>query len=428
MRNLLIWLTRPFGGPVGSVCVIVGTILVGVMLSTFTGEIQRSPPVSWINATFAGTAWAISDTWLRPAVWFWSMFLLVAVIASAREYHKHHIEARQKEELTGNIDALGGNIEDVKLIARTMPPKGYLNMFASDLGRVGFDAENALHYARVSLQSLLNSHNAGGEITPGQVQSMLTDPREEVNKSIRLSLDAVINLAFHFDQPQLKNKVEYSASIMWVIDPEKLSDTSSRDVIWQSAEGLSYCRNADMFFASADKLLILDENLATNSAQPGPDVDSLKPLCLAYRHNEPEYNLLGAPATLATTDYCHVPDASAIHEALKGYDDKRQQKVEQHYENHSHSRSLLSMPLTGFDAEVGFEEEPLIAVVTLARDTPGIMQGGERAQMFYHQMTPFLALLFRLCLMRLEFDKLEGWPLRVYNQPKSPRSSDDDSV
>ncbi|PXX95805.1 hypothetical protein CR157_16510 [Halomonas sp. LBP4] len=261
-----------------------------------------------------------------------------------------------------------------------------------------------------SLEDILTSRDEGEG-------SSVAGKRGDINLIIRMVLDSMINLALHFDQPHTYRDVTYSANIMWLKDPSEYPDREQQAILWEAAERLSDCENAGMFFSAVDNLLVLDLNLTTNSTNVGvPEVDSLKPLCLGYKHGERGvgYNLPGAPQTLIDIDFSHVKDSRAIAGTMTEYGELARKKVGAYYNNDTRGRSIFSMPVVGYDPVGG--EESVIAVVSIYRNSPGIMEGDQRALMFNHQMVPFVSLLYRLCWVRQKVDELEGNPLTAYTE------------
>jgi len=398
---------RLLSGPLASAWVVIGSVLVGVVLSAFLTEIQESPPITWLKA------WEFSDgAMASPAIGFWLLFISVAVVAACREYFSY---ARARDDRT----ELHEDIESVREVASTMPPKDYLRRAASEFRRVSFEVDTIYIPA---IKEIHKDQGEGGK----EIYYSFTDIREKINVTIRVVLDAMINLALHFDQPHSSKEVTYSANIMWLKDPGDYPDREQQDIVWGAAERLSDCENASMFFSAVDKLLILDVNLTTNSTNEGvPETDNLKPLCLGYKHGErgDGYNLPGAPETLTEADYSHVEDSRKIAETLTQYGQAAREKVADYYINDNRGRSILSMPLMGYDPVTAEFDEAIVAVVSVYRDSPGIMEGDQRALMFNHQMVPFVSLLYRLCWARQQIDVLEGCPLTAYTELQVPDTS-----
>ncbi|WP_146218708.1 hypothetical protein [Halomonas sp. LBP4] len=386
---------RLLSGPFASAWVVIGSVLVGVVLSAFLKEIQESPPITWLKA------WEFTDgAMTRPAIGFWVLFISVAVVAACREYFSY---ARAKHDR----NELHEDIESVREVASTMPPKDFLRRSSSSFRDMSFETD--VVYAS-SLEDILTSRDEGEG-------SSVAGKRGDINLIIRMVLDSMINLALHFDQPHTYRDVTYSANIMWLKDPSEYPDREQQAILWEAAERLSDCENAGMFFSAVDNLLVLDLNLTTNSTNVGvPEVDSLKPLCLGYKHGERGvgYNLPGAPQTLIDIDFSHVKDSRAIAGTMTEYGELARKKVGAYYNNDTRGRSIFSMPVVGYDPVGG--EESVIAVVSIYRNSPGIMEGDQRALMFNHQMVPFVSLLYRLCWVRQKVDELEGNPLTAYTE------------
>lgn len=376
-------------GPLASVTVVVGSVLVGIVLSAFLPDIQRASPVSWFHGE-----WNFDGEIVWSALAFWTLFSIVAVTACVREYHTYREAKHDKKELRDNIDS-------VRQVARTMPPKDYLQKFSVDYFDSSFETDNV--YA-ATLEAMLNNKGPQGN-------------RESVNETIRIILDAMINLALSYDTPHFHHDIKYSANIMWVRLPNDPRDTHIQEELWESAQRLAGYDNPSAFFQSVDFLLVLDQNLSTNSTNEGiPERDDLNPLCLGHRIGEAGegFNLPGAPETLETGHYCHVTDSHQIADTLTQYGQRERESVRDYYRRDKRGRSILSMPVMGYDPSTGASKPSVIAVVSVYRNAPGIMKDDQRAYMFYHQMAPFLSLLYRLCWIRNKLDELAGGPITAY--------------
>lgn len=382
-------------GPVSSVIVVLGSVLLAIMLSASLADIQRASPVSWLRGegNFNGVI-----VW--EALLFWMLFAIIAITASLREYHTYYDAKNHKKELKDNI-------ESVREIARTMPPKDYLEKYSEAFFYSSFNADNIYS---TTLSSILEKNNPENN-------------RFSLNETIRVVLDAMINLALIYDTPHYQKNVKYIANIMWVRSPNDPRDQEVRKELWKSAAKLSSFNNYLAFFASVDLLLVLDQNLATNSNNVGkPELDILEPLCLGHCIGKKGegFNLPGPPESLAKGYYSHVQDSREIADTLKEYGDRERENVRRYYSREDRERSIISMPIMGYDPSTGAKEPSIIAVVSVYRNFPGIMKDDQRAYMFYHQMSPFLSVLYRLCWIRYKLDELAKGSITEYTKVCDP--------
>ena len=388
--------------PIAGVVVVVGSVLVGIILSAMIEDIQRATPISWIKGE-----WGVGDTLVLPALLFWLIFGFVAITAGLKEYFKYHEGKKYKLELENAKAELKSNIESVKEIASTMPPKNYLSIYSEAYYGCAFSTD---HIYSVVLMSLIE-------------QAKPETHREELNLVIRIILDAVINLAFVYDTPHFSKNVRYSANILWVKSASYIQSDSSKKKLWSAAKDLSSFNNSTAFFSSVDELLILDKNLSTNSENIGiPEVDSLDPLCLGFRFrtNEKGFNLPGAPQSLEKNHYSYVSDSSNVVNKLTQYGESARERVRQYFSNDKQARSSISMPIAGYDAATADKRSSIIAVLSIRCDEPDIMKGDHRADMFYHHIVPVLGLLYRLCWLRSKLDELAGREIVEYTDVKQP--------
>ncbi|TQF00207.1 MAG: hypothetical protein FKY71_04675 [Spiribacter salinus] len=390
-------------GAGGSAVVIAGGVLVGILATLFYREIHESWPLR-------------PDTkfdWGKKAAWFWAATAIFVLGVLAREKYRLAAYRRDRSLLHQDIDA-------VREVAHSMPPKDCLEKAAQLFRRVSRETDVIVLGASAA--------NPGAEFQ---------NWREPVNEAIRSILDALINIAHIFDSPHGDPTPVYRANVMWVRETQDAEDEAVQQTLWDWAQRLAPASNAEQFFASVDRLLVLDLNLTTNSLDVGnPEPDTLAPLCLGFTDSDgyrANINLPGAPECLSNTSMERIADSHEICSILrnqkKEYGDAALRKVDEYYKKNTVGRSIISMPITGIDPDNPESEEDWVpAVLSIYRNEPGILHTDDRATMFHHEIVPFLDLLARLCRLRSELDSKGGHVITTYTMlSEQTRNSDDDS-
>lgn len=389
------------GSSLAGTLVVGGSAALGGALALFPNDIRRSLLQLWRAVTDQDTTSA-----LWPAIFFCVSFLLVVIIAWFKEFARA-AEARElRQELNEQID-------DLREITRTMPPRDYLERYGEQSRKVSFEAQTVI---------------------PGITQAMergedLEEWRDTINNAVRVVLDAILNLAMVFDAPHDSRRPVYWASIFWIKTPNDV-DHGSRDAVWEHAWELSRHEDAGSFFSRSEVLLVRDVNLSTSRFtvdQKDPEPSPLLPLVLGWEEAEvPEArNLPGLALALDRSRYSWISDTRMAMPQLTEFGLSARERVGSFFSTNLEYRSLMSMRLEGVSSKDA--EMMDVAVLTLHRDSPGIMRSLERADMFYHQLAPLLPRLFELCYARQALDANATGDLTVYTELTPVPSTKEDS-
>lgn len=374
---------------IGSI-VVGGSALLGLMIAFYQPEISSAFPFPLIEGDFNFT-----NEIVWSALVFWLLFITVIFLAWAKEMARE----QKTHELQGELNE---NIAEVRDISLTMPPKDYLHWYATLFNEAEAEVENAYYGVTWALE-----HD----------REEMDSWRASTDQCIRLALDAILNLAIVFDSPHDHESPNYAAGISWIIPKEDLPANDYSE-IWRLASPLSRHENQEGFMASSDLLMVHDVNLSTTPyTDAQPDTDCMKPLVMGWEDRDNfsnHVNLPGPPQAYEALEFSRVEDSHQEHTKLAEYGDSAKERVLAYFKTHTSQRSYLSMRISGMTPTI--DEPTPIAVLTICRETPFIMGNGVRARMFYHQITPFLSLLFRACWLRLLIDVHDGRTIRLYTE------------
>ncbi|MDN3552220.1 hypothetical protein QWY74_01840 [Halomonas almeriensis] len=385
---------------VGS-AVVGGSALLGLMIAFYQPEISGAFPFPLLEGDTS-----FSDEIVWSAIAFWGLFFGVAFLAWVKEM------ARDKKAHDLQ-DELNQNIAQVADIALTMPPKEYLQWYARLFNEAEAEVENAHYGISWALE---------------YDKEEMASWRAYTDQAIRLVLDSILNLAIEFDSPHDHDRPNYSVGISWIIPKKDLPEPDYPEV-WRLASPLTRHATQDAFIASSDLLMVHDVNLTTTPyTDAQPDAESMPAVVMGWEDTEQisaHVNLPGPPLAFDEPKYCWVEDSFLEPEKLAEYGDSAQQRVLEYFKAHPAQRSCLSMRISGMTPTV--EDPTPLAILTLCRETPNIMGERKRATMFYHQITPFLSLLFRLCWLRLQIDVHDGRVIRLYTELHEPPKAEEQS-
>lgn len=382
-----------WAGSAGSVIAVAGGVCVGLLATLFLPQIHEA----WPLPSLLGKEVEYGGPIVWQAVFFWISFAVFVVSLFFREFYRARAYKRERQELERNIEA-------VREVAQTMPPKDLLQVSAEQFQVVSRQTELVISSKDVLL----------GEKRHDEARSHL-------DHAIRALLDSIINLALKFDSPHGSPRPTYRANIMWVRRLDDVGEDEVREIVWGWAKRLAPVAAKDAFFAMVDRLLLLDCSLAVRTqldddqSENGPFEDDLEPLCLGFVMPDSSLaniNLLGAPEALYTGGLAYVGEsagmASEIREAGREYGSDALDRVNRYYTKDSKGKSIISIPVTGPNFLQPTEAPITLAVLSIYRDECEIMGSSERAEMFYNEVTPFVHLLYRLCWARSDLDELEG--------------------
>ncbi|MBY5940373.1 hypothetical protein KUW00_05665 [Halomonas sp. DP5N14-9] len=383
---------------IGSV-VVGGSALIGLMIAFYQDKISNAFPFPMLEGDFS-----FSNELSFQACFFWLFFIVTVSLAWLKEKAR-----KQSSEEVNN--ELSGKISEVRMLSLTMPPKDYMRVYG-ELYTASVDEFDNLNFG------IEKSLEDGAEST--------SDWREQTNAVIRVVLDAILQLSIVFDSPNNEFKSKYFAGISWLVQKEEL-DVSDVSEIWEYAKRVSRHENIEGFISSTDLFLVDDVHLTTesnNDAAPIGEVFS--PIIWGW---EADYNFRqgiivpGPLQALVADDFSRVQCSSKCAENLVEFGEGAVESLEVFFAGDPIRSSFISFRIEG---NIRSSEEKLcIATLSIYRDSPGVLENDDRARMFYRQIIPFLNMLFRLLMIRLEIDASDGRELRLYTESGSGPSKED---
>ncbi len=327
--------------------------------------------------------------------------LLVAVVTWLREAGRDHRQRTQSDELHESIQA-------VREVAQTMPPRTFLADFDRLIQR---DAEATERVVRGYFEQSWDS------------EGDRTNFRERIDETIRHILDAILDLAWTWDEASMEPGVVYRVNVMWYYSRAYLEDNAIlreavlRELRFHPEEE----REAQLADDDTTGLLRVDPELTTNSLERGaanPDTPEPLALLVGPMLDSPKtdqavleairaFNLPGAPTAVATarSDYVEDSDEFAVHvNEHELYTPATRERVATYYRDDHKGKSIVSFTIRGPVSAATDGSPVTLGAVNVYRNYAGIMGGLDRARQFALVTAPFRNLLFRLMLLRGKVD------------------------
>ncbi len=326
--------------------------------------------------------------------------LAVLVTTGGREMGRDRLQRQQTGELRHAI-------RDVLEVAQTMPPRTFLGDF-DELYRRESTA------TAVMVRGFSDSRLGEGDAAL----------RQRVDHCIRSVLDALLDLAWIWDETPSASGLVYRVNVMTLVPRSEFEAAAGRqraDILRAMALHAPADRGAELTDPAVTAMLVLQPELSTNSRQrQTPNPDDLEPLALPVgpilKPGTVEdsalawaraANLPGAPTAVALTRMDYVETSADIARHCREhllYTSASRNCVEAFYKADAKGRSIVSFPIQGYTG--GGETRPnTIGAVNIYRNRHGIMGGAKRAQQFALVTGPFRDLLFRLLQVRNELDQ-----------------------
>ncbi|MDN3519143.1 hypothetical protein QWY84_16125 [Aquisalimonas lutea] len=390
MKGGYYWLIGVFGRPWAAAVPALATATLGLIGGYFLWELRSDhAPSPWL--------------WLAVGV----TALLVAVVTALREAGRDHRQKTQSDELHESIQA-------VREVAQTMPPRTFLSDFDRLIQR---DAEATERVVRGYFEQSWESDADRAKF------------RERIDETIRHILDAVLDLAWTWDEASTEPGVVYRVNVMWYYSRAYLEDNADlrADVLRDLRFHPDDEREALLDDEYTTGALLVDPALTTNSFERGAaNPDDPEPLALvvgpmlespitdqAVLEGIRARNLPGAPTAVATvrSDYVEDSDEFAVHVDDNGlYTPTSRQRIAEYYRDDYKGKSIVSFTIRGPVSAATDEAPVTLGAVNVYRNYAGIMGGQERARQFALVTAPFRHLLFRLMLLRGQVDRAEKEP------------------
>ncbi len=384
MKGVYYWLVGMFGRPWAAAVPALATAVLGLLGGYFVWELRSDQaPAPWLWLAVVGAA------------------LTVAVVTGLREAGRDYRQKTQSDELHESIQA-------VREVAQTMPPRTFLVDFDRLIQR---DAEATERVVRGYFEQTWESEGDRARF------------RERVDETIRHILDAVLDLAWTWDEASTEPGVVYRVNIMWYYSRAYLEENSSLRA--RVLEELRFYPESERESLLADEyttgVLRVDPALTTNSFERGAaNPDDPEPLALlvgpmlespktdqAVLETVRGFNLPGAPTAVATvrSDYVEDSDEFAVHVTEHAlYTSASRKRIAAYYRDDHKGKSIVSFTIRG-PVSAATEESPVtLGAVNVYRNYAGIMGGLDRARQFSLVTAPFRNLLFRLMLLRGKVD------------------------
>ncbi|WP_157033047.1 hypothetical protein [Halomonas sp. S2151] len=383
---------------VGSV-VVGGSALIGLMIAFYQDKISNAFPFPMLEGDFS-----FSNNLSFQACFFWLFFVVTVSLAWLKEKARKQASEEVNKELSGKIS-------EVRMLSLTMPPKDYMRVYG-ELYKASADELDNLVFG------IEKSQEDGVEST--------SDWREQTNAVIRVVLDAILHLSIVFDSPNNEFKSRYFAGISWLVQKEEF-DESDFSKIWGFSNKVSRHESKEGFISSTDVFLVDDVHLTTEwENDAAPIGEEFSPIVWGW---ENEYLVRhgiiipGPLQALVTDGFSRVQCSSKCAENLVEFGARAVENLEIFFADDPIRSSFISFKIEG---KIRSQEEKLpIATLNIYRDSPGVLENDDRARMFYRQIIPFLNMLFKLLMIRLEIDADDGRELSLYTELESRPSRED---
>lgn len=385
MKGGYYWLVGVFGRPWAAAVPALATAALGLIGGYFVWELRSGhAPSPWL--------------WLAVVV----AALLVAAVTALREAGRDHRQRMQSDELHGSIQA-------VREVAQTMPPRTFLSDFDRLIQR---DAEATERVVRGYFEQSWERHADRARF------------RERIDETIRHTLDAILDLAWTWDEASTEPGVVYRVNVMWYYSRAFLDNNPGlrtnvlRELRFHPDEERAELLTDERTTGA----LLVDPALTTNSLERGAaNPDDPEPLALlvgpmlespitdqAVLEGIRALNLPGTPTAVATvrSDYVEDSDEFAMHVNEHGlYTPTSRRRIAEYYRNDHKGKSIVSFSIRGPVSAATDEAPVTLGAVNVYRNYAGIMGGLERARQFALVTAPFRNLLFRLMLLRGQVER-----------------------
>ncbi len=334
LANLWASLEESIRSPWVAALNVVFGVVAGILATTFHEELSRAVPLIWFRS-----GWTLDfHSWSWPAFSFWGFVFSFSCLWAKRE-------AVAAADRKSEFNSLENLIE-------TVAPPDFLHQFEK-----------------------LYMECANLDKTTGKTQDQLFS-------SLRLVLDAVIQLAAQWDYSTAALDDVYRANVMTLVDKGELEEkkhisAGSRllgESGWNSA------------LANCDGGLWTESKLATSIIDTKGEEDSdVRDLLLLYSEKN-GINFRGAPQAFISKKMDYVEDTKIITRQFpRELSQFAREIAEKGYASDDKAKSLISLPLPGQNEFTG--------VLNIYRNTPGIMGSEPRATNFARILAPFTKIL-----------------------------------
>lgn len=374
------WLIGVFAKPWAATVPALAMAVFGLVGGYFLWELRSSePPSGWVLASLS--------------IAFASVFILTGLREAGREAQQR----AQSENLDNSIRA-------VHEVALTMPPRTFLSDFDRLIQR---DAEAS--------EKVVLGFEEGRWENDEDTRAF----QDRIDQTIRHILDALLDLAWTWDEASSEPGIVYRVNVMWYYSlPYITSEPSLRLQILSELKFHPRDEREKLLNGEGTTgALRLDPSLTTNSLERGtPNPDELLPLALlvgpmleSANTDQPileavrARNLPGAPMAVATVRLDYVEDSDEFVDHVERHDlytQPSRNRIADYYQGDTKGKSIVSFPIRGPTSAAEDEPPVTLGAVNVYRNHAGIMGGAKRAQQFGLMTAPFRHLLFRLMLVR----------------------------
>lgn len=302
--------------------------------------------------------------WNGTIVYFYFLFITLAVLVVARGYFQTRERRLDKKELHENISYVRSTIANV-------PPYTALVNYRDSYR----DVWRTSQYALESLESNSDSNN--------------------FQIAIRTILNAYVTLAKDWDADldRYSDQATYRCNFM-VYRPKEFISFQEHVAIENNLKFSPYTKLTEAFFKSTGVLEVETELTTTTETREPTRDTSIKPMALLVaRHGYPDINVPGAPAAINTGEAQWIKcDETMISEArnrpaLSG----QMAHIEDYYRQNPIARSFVSIPIK--HPACPWET---VGVINIYRNTPDMFREEVRMRDFHAIMSPFNYLIGEL--------------------------------
>lgn len=341
-------------------------VFAGALVSLYADEIKNSFPIYLsLNLRNYGDFSII-------ALSFWLLFLLFILLTAYRQYFIDTDLNTQRQSLIN--------------ILQSLPPHDF-SLKYRDLYRKN---DNNVE----GIRSLVESFRAN------ETQKIQEADIIVIEESIRVLLDAYINLAQIWDNPEsvIDKDTIYRANIMAFYHIDKLPERIDSKL--SSYNNFFVDKNIESIKASIDAVLVLEDNKLTTTTEtidPSPD-KQIKPFILPVTFQKTKgkrfQNIPGAPRSVADGKAQWISDTAEILNICKNedhFDKEILDKIESYYDLDTKGKSIISIPLY-YDNE----KKIILGTINIYRNKKLILRNEVRAEEFCAYLEPFNSLLCNL--------------------------------
>lgn len=383
-----------FHSPLYSMAATLLVVITGISGSLYTNEIKESikPFYQFLSSVFikkSSTAETIIPGNIAANI-FWGLLILVSFMY----YFKHRNDRLEKNKLVEQTQTAIQQNDRLKDIIRTLPPKRFLQKFASI-----YDVSHAA--AWMPFDPGLNANSE--------------QKLELIDQAIRVVLNSVGKLVAIFVEDENNSDRYFAVNVMLFHEITSFDDAQLSNII-EHVKFLDV--NADIKKNYGLLELIKNYSTSTKTTLPEPD-DELRKFYLpipepafsselSTEQNKqlPRY-LPGAPEAFVQRKLSTTDDSYELANWCKEEGDFTPSvcdKVKRYFESEAaqNVRSFASLPLMESIKSLSDNSDEMspIGVLNIHSNKPNLIGEEESSTLFFLLMQPFLCLIYDLIMMK----------------------------